>query len=353
MKYHIHLVLSLAWLLLLLSQGQAQCNPKTNDTCVIYPWTPTCVDYNLPTSSVVEDVNSLCQGSMVNMPSCAVNTICQNSSFAGSKYCQSFSILKEGCIDMSGMSGCRDYKCMCSNNTVVEECNTDILPLPTSSEALELISAICTEMPMEDCARCPTPISIATCELLPVYSDLCNSMPEMDQCSVWIDICNLVPTWPICPKGGIIRPIMKMYFHWGIYNYVLFKQWLPATTVAFIGTWIVVCAMSILYELLRVLRSRCEVNWQYKNADTINENEESDQKELNPSKPIHRTPPFRIAVDVPRAILHTLEVALGFMLMLVAMTFNVALFMAICLGAFVGSLCCHRFATTITDASHH
>jgi len=276
---------------------------------------------------------------MINMPACAVNTICQNKSYATHIYCKTFSILKEGCIDMS-LVACNDYMCMCAQNaTVVQQCNTDILPLPTSAETLGFIDTICTSMPMSDCDRCPIPRSLANCELLPVYSDLCKTVPDMDECIKWNEICALVPSWPLCPEGGCDRAIMGMYFHFGVFDFVLFEEWLPCTTPAFIGTWIIIFALSILYELLKVFRSRCENNWQGKTQDSIN-NEKTEKAKLLP-KPLS----FRLGVDLPRAILHTLEVALGLLLMLVAMTFNVALFLAICLGAFAGSVCSHRFAT--------
>jgi len=320
---------------------------------VLKPWTSNCEDYQLPTPVVLDDLNTLCQGMMANMPSCAINTICKNKQFAAQKYCRPFSILKEVCSDM-GMNGCQDYMCMCmQNTTVVKECNTPVLPLPDSALAVKYIDQICMSMPMPDCDRCPTPRNLAKCDVLPVYSDLCKSMPTMEQCSLWTEICALVPNWPICSEGSD-KPLMKMFFHWGIFDYVLIEKWVPNDTLAFIGTWLAVFAMAILYEGVRVFRFKCEQNWQPKYPESLSLNsEKSEQLELQP-KLRRITPPFRFGVDVPGALLHTLEVALSFILMLVAMTFNVALFLAICGGAFVGYLCCHRFTSySFEEASCH
>lgn len=36
------------------------------------------------------------------------------------------------------------------------------------------------------------------CDSFLVYASLCYDMPEMEQCSVYSDICDLAFTWPIC-----------------------------------------------------------------------------------------------------------------------------------------------------------
>jgi len=53
--------------------------------------------------------------------------------------------------------------------------------------------------------------------------------------------------------------------------------------------------------------------------------------------------PFSWKVDLPRAILVSLELGVGLSLMLVAMTFNIGYFIAICCGGLVGSLLFGRY----------
>jgi len=55
--------------------------------------------------------------------------------------------------------------------------------------------------------------------------------------------------------------------------------------------------------------------------------------------------PFSWKVDLPRAIFVSLEFGVGLSLMLVAMTFNIGYFLAICCGSLVGSLLFGRYAT--------
>lgn len=55
--------------------------------------------------------------------------------------------------------------------------------------------------------------------------------------------------------------------------------------------------------------------------------------------------PFRWTVDLPRAVLAFLELGISLLLMLIAMTFNVGLFIAVCTGGAVGILICSRFSS--------
>lgn len=55
---------------------------------------------------------------------------------------------------------------------------------------------------------------------------------------------------------------------------------------------------------------------------------------------------WNLKVELVRASMAFIETAVGLLLMLVAMTFNVGLFLAVCAGAFLGSLAFGRFANT-------
>ena len=48
-------------------------------------------------------------------------------------------------------------------------------------------------------------------------------------------------------------------------------------------------------------------------------------------------------MDVPRALMRALQFALSYLLMLIAMTFNVGLFLALVAGIFIGNLFVGRF----------
>jgi len=55
------------------------------------------------------------------------------------------------------------------------------------------------------------------------------------------------------------------------------------------------------------------------------------------------SPKFYFAVDVPRAAMQAFELAWSLLVMLVAMTFNIALFLAIPVGCFIGQLFVGRY----------
>ena len=137
------------------------------------------------------------------------------------------------------------------------------LPLPSDAQLSQWITQICKSMPMTNCKQCGLNTRRNTrgravtggtlnCDLLLVYSELCLSMPDMSQCTGWSQLCQIIPDWPICPGGSddqvttllsfflsfvclpflLIRcplffkaPIMRMYFHASIEDYVLIEQW--------------------------------------------------------------------------------------------------------------------------------
>lgn len=55
---------------------------------------------------------------------------------------------------------------------------------------------------------------------------------------------------------------------------------------------------------------------------------------------------FMIKVDVPRAVMRALQFAVSYLLMLIAMTFNIGFFIALVVGIFIGNLLVGRFIAT-------
>jgi len=295
-----------------------------NDTCVQEPQMEMCQNYELPDDVVEANIDDLC-GDMPEMPGCTIDTICQSSKYANDVYCVPFSVYKDLCLDMPMMSGCTDYRSMCNISSVVIECSTPALPLPSTMDTEDLITSICNQMAMDGCSECTA--SLSSCDLLTTYSSLCKSMPSMSECDDWKNYCELIPDWPLCSSsGGNDAPIMRMYFHTGFEDYVLFKDWVPRNRGQYAGTWIAVCIAGIVFELLRLSRHMCEKEW--RKYSHVNE---------------MRFVPFDWRVDVPRAVFRFVEVMLSYSLMLVAMTFNVGLFFAVCSGLALGTLLFGRF----------
>ncbi|KAF2873288.1 Ctr copper transporter-like protein [Massariosphaeria phaeospora] len=61
------------------------------------------------------------------------------------------------------------------------------------------------------------------------------------------------------------------------------------------------------------------------------------------SAPVKHIQPWRFGVDLPRALLMTVATAVGYLLMLAVMTYNVGYFCSVLAGAFIGELAFGRF----------
>jgi len=140
---------------------------------------------------------------------------------------------------------------------------------------------------------------------------------------------------------------MRMYFHMGITDYVLFKSWVPNTTLTYIGTWVAIFLFTIVFEVMKLFRTRWEKKW----ADQLTE--EYTNISINSNSIFAGEAPFRTKIDFARATLHLIEVGWGFLVMLVVMTYNIGLFVAVLAGAFFGMLLIGRFVQYIPKAGCH
>jgi len=320
-----------------------------DDSCIVSP-IESCANYTMPPAMVNNMISAMCPPGMANMVGCTVNSICSNSKYKDDLYCRKrFSVYKELCMDMPGMANCTSYKSMCmANETHVNECRSPALPLPSSMDCLNMVTTICSKMSMSGCSKCST-LEVAMglpCEVLKVYSDLCIAMPNMQECSKWQAVCDLVPDWPICRKGGSDDvPQMKMFFHGGFMDYVLFEEWVPTSIGYYIATWLVVCIFGVLFEFFKLYRSTKEKAWMDVGTEDLQ------CLTVNGEKMFY--PQFRIRVDLLRSLFHFIEMAWSMLLMLVVMTFNIGLFFAVCFGAFVGMLFVGRFMKYEPKAACH
>lgn len=135
-----------------------------------------------------------------------------------------------------------------------------------------------------------------------------------------------------------------MFFHVGIYDYILFKEWVPQTLGTYFASLFVVFIMSILGEGLespigsiftplgfRALKQRIETKF---NDEIRLHLLKSDTTSLMPYHP--QRAPFIARIEFARGLLRIVEVFIHYFLMLIAMTFNVGLFLAVIVGAGVG-----------------
>jgi len=305
--------------------------PSANN-CISQPSNQTCVNYEYPDTMARSDINELCS-EMPNMPGCTLSQLCTTgvSSVKSSVYCKPIAVLTEICTDdMMSMSGCANYSSMCKSNSVVSQCHMSsdaLLALPSSDTAENGVKGICSRMTMAGCAKCKS----GQCDYLTVYSDLCISMPNMKECSSWKNMCTYVPDWPLCSAANSNSDDaveMRMYFHTDYYDYILFKQWVPRSNLGYALSVVAVFFATLFHDGIRLLRSLMERRWQNDGYSDIS---------------YRSAPPFRLSVDLPRALLQFVDVMWGLFIMLIAMTYNVGLVITIGAGYFMGTLMFGRY----------
>lgn len=361
-------ILLVATLVLLLGCHGWVARAQGSD-CIHDPSNVTCTNFTMPSALVQQGISGNCQ-MMPNMVGCTVERICtspdSSRGVTRSPYCAEFSVLKDLCVDMPGMSPCKNYTSMCSNVSVVAECSMKSLPLPKTMALSNTVEKMCDAMYMEPCSKCKKQGKMLQCDLLQVYSDLCLSM-WMDGCEEWQNLCKVIPDWPLCASGpGEEMPMMRMYFHNSLLDYVLFKEWVPRNWWQYTLTIIAIILLGIFYELLKVGRSIWEgymskrreaevLGFAIQREDHHGIHSGLDDADLGHDHKHHHHQSRSSSVwesikgwdwkvEIPRATMAFVETLIGLVLMLVAMTFNVGLFLAVCAGAFLGSLFFGRFA---------
>jgi len=307
------------------------CAELHNDTCILNPSSSNCANYLLPDAYVEQGIQNVCSNMNYSMPGCTVYSICQQVAYSSNIYCQSFRIYKELCQDVA-VTGCEDFTSMCTSNSSVAECQLETLSIPSTQETIKLITSICKEMNMETCSNCPYAKNPYSCDLLTVYSTLCESMSDMSQCSTWNGYCKVVSSWPICSvNSSTADPMMRMYLHWGIEDYVLFKGWVPTSSSQYFGTWVAVAIMGIFMQVIKLLRCYCET-CRWKKLQSFQDESRS-----------FFAIPFQPRLDFERGLIQTLEVTWNFLVMLILMNFNAGLFFALCTGVLFGNVALGRF----------
>ncbi|KAJ3019770.1 hypothetical protein HKX48_001786 [Thoreauomyces humboldtii] len=273
------------------------------------------------------------------------------------------SLLGDICsVDMSTMSDCKTYVATCGNSTVAAanpQCTAStstLLPsIPTTAQATQNIKNICTEMSMPGCDTCTITSASSTypsnnCDLLATYSLLCKAMPSMSQCAGWSAMCAATPGLTYCPSTSSSSsdpPVMRMYFHGGIVDYVLFESWVPRTKGQYAGAWIAIFLFAIAYEGWNATVATYEAGLlaDFKSRQTI--------RSKSGFVGIEVSPPWslRIKRGVVRGVAKLVTVTAAYALMLIAMTFNVLLFVAVVLGLAVGSAVFNEWAQAAIKAA--
>ncbi|KAF9202013.1 hypothetical protein BGZ49_007807 [Haplosporangium sp. Z 27] len=115
-----------------------------------------------------------------------------------------------------------------------------------------------------------------------------------------------------------------MALHFGLWDNVLFSSWMITSAGGYFGTIIFTISLAVL----RVIISNYVINLQEKRR----------RQDENTQLKVDYTQPQVYKERLPLATLRALEALLGWVLMLVVMTFNAGLLLAAVLGIFIGYL---------------
>lgn len=292
-------------------------------SCIDDPTAPACRTYTYKNAS--NDLKSACGGMMASMSGCSVRTQCQVGG-AGGAACSPFSLLLLACSEMPMMSACDTAHKLCAAGSVVRECTEEpplLLKIPTSSNARSGVRGACAQMPkMPGCDMCT---DTACADPLLALSRVCAAMPAMAQCTGWLAWCEQpdgaseLPAFcaNVPPAGSKAVP-MKMYFHTGWRDYILFQQWVPDDLRTYVAALVCVAVGGIFSSFLRASRVVFE-------AKGLANRPSNDRGAL-------------LRANGVRALFATASSTVDYMLMLVAMTYNVGLFVAVVVGLGIGTV---------------
>jgi copper transporter 1 len=152
----------------------------------------------------------------------------------------------------------------------------------------------------------------------------CASFNQM--CSSWNSFGNAEFYCGGSTANENVIPMMKMYFHSGIVDYVLFQGWVPTKGWQYGLTWTFIAILGIGAVAGRASLAIWEKSKEAKAAA-------QDQDTKKKSWKDHLLPNFgQFQMNLIRASFLFPILVVEFCLMLVAMTFNVGLFFAVILG---------------------
>ncbi|KAJ3116964.1 hypothetical protein HDU96_008254 [Phlyctochytrium bullatum] len=275
---------------------------------------------------------------MPGMPGCKMGELCKaNPSAFPSPYCTPLSLLSDICaLDMPSMRGCKLHPTVCPKSSPPQDC-APLPSLPTSQQLATNIRGICTSMSMKGCDACPALVSDATtgyedCDMLGTYASLCQQMPGMEQCGLFKQLCaGPAGGSALCVGGaGIpLAPQMKMYFHTGINDYVLFENWVPTTQAAYAAAIIGSLLLGVLFELWLLIVGFVDGTLAAKGiGSTVGEK----------TGTVPRVSKGKLVRSLVRGGMRMVTAFLAYILMLLAMTYNAGIFAAVIIGLGLGSM---------------
>jgi len=142
---------------------------------------------------------------------------------------------------------------------------------------------------------------------------------------------------------------MLTYLHFTIGDVLWFQGWVPQNNGAMFGTCFGLFLLALVDRWVAACRAMMEVHW-VKRAQLAYTNKlNAEGKRVSPQTVsgvflMRRSPPFILAHDIVRGVMHAGQAALTFAFMLAVMTFQVGFILSIVIGLGVGEALFGRYA---------
>lgn len=325
------------------NRGSSEAMAGT-EPCLEDPTKAQCADYRYPAANATEDNRLLCEA-MPNMVGCTLQSTCEATGVS-TGYCSPFSLLGDLCKDMPAMGGCRKYMQLCGSSTsVVKQC-TQEGPLPgvmSTDATTKAVLRMCKSHAMAGCETC-TDEYVNCPDPMGTMSKLCWEMAGMSDCQPFYSMCSGQAQQDLPELCGNSTnsqsiPPMTMWYHQRVEEVILWKEWVPRSTAAYIASWFAIFVMAVAVQALKAMRTVVEYQWVRKQRESLlchcGEPEPELPKLHGVERYMTRDQAFR---NLVRTLFTGLMVVLEYWLMLVVMLFNVGLFVAVVTGYMVGAM---------------
>ena len=257
--------------------GDDDDDEKDGNSCYDDPSQDACKTFVMPEDEVQKDLEALCS-SMPYMVGCSLWNQCEGRAEAtvraSGPYCEPFSLLATICEDMPSMTACESYLQLCkSGDSVVQQCTTQpaVPGAPTTEGAMNDILTMCGSHSMPSCSECPSKFKCP--HPMETLASLCLGMPGMSDCAQFYAMCETSGDLggggetfaELCGSaaGGADAglPPMRMWIHSGTRDILLFKEWVPETTAAYVGAVFGCLFAAVFVQWLKALRMIVETDW--------------------------------------------------------------------------------------------
>lgn len=173
------------------------------------------------------------------------------------------------------------------------------------------------------------------------------------------DMGDVITSAPKHQMGPMMNmDMMKMYFHTGVEETVLFYRWKVTTVGGMVGSCIAIFIVAMLYEGLKMLREYLSRKYNISNiSQSYNCNNggqaQESQTVMVDTQSYSRRHRLCNWHHILQTFLHLVQVLVSYLLMLVFMTYNIWLCLAVLLGAATGYFLFGWQRTVIADLNEH